>query len=210
MSKRGKFYSFEGIDGAGKSSLINRLSKALNERGFEIESTCEPTKNYLGKHIREILSGDMAGDEKTIAALFLADRIDHITHPSYGMLKSFNESKIVLSDRYYMSSYAYHVPHVTLDWVIEANSICADLMKPDYTFYIDISVAESLARLTKYRDSLDLYENEERISLVRQNYEVAIERVGRFENIKRINGMRDKDAIFEEVLSIILKDLESQ
>jgi dTMP kinase len=195
----GFFIAFEGIDGAGKSSLIKMLHEKMSQHQIATNVTAEPTKNYLGKHIREILSGDREGDEKTIAALFLADRVDHLTNPGYGMLAQLGKGETVISDRYYLSSYAYHVPHVTLDWVIEANSICAALRRPDLTFFIDISVEESLRRLNASREKLDKFENERRITEVRQNYYAAIEKVKADENIVIIDGERASSEVFEEV-----------
>jgi dTMP kinase len=202
--EKGIFIAFEGIDGAGKSSLIAKINHAFSESQRGIYITAEPTKNYIGKHIREILIGEREGDEKTIAALFLADRIDHLTHPAYGIIKKLNEGQVVLCDRYYLSSYAYHVPHVTLEWVIEANSVCANLRRPDITFFIDISVDESLKRLTASRDNLDKYENRTRITQVRENYITAIEAVKRDENIIIIDGEKSPDEVFEQVHQFIL------
>lgn len=196
----GKFIAFEGIDGAGKSSLIKKLNEALLSENHAVHITAEPTKNGAGLLIREILNGQREGDEKTIAALFLADRIDHLTHPQYGMLKFMKEGSHVITDRYYLSSYAYHVPYVTLDWVIEANSICANLRRPDITFYIDITVEESLKRLSAGRNVLDKYENRERITRVRSNYLEAINRVSSDEHIVIINGERPIDEVYHDVL----------
>ncbi|MFM2392897.1 MAG: hypothetical protein RLZZ546_879 [Bacteroidota bacterium] len=204
----GKFIAFEGIDGAGKSSLIKMLFEKLSSTQ-KLYVTAEPTKNGAGVLIREILNGQREGDEQTIAALFLADRIDHLTHPQYGMLKFLNEGTHVITDRYYLSSYAYHVPYVTLDWVIEANSICAQLRRPDITFYIDISVEESLKRLSKGRSELDKFENKERITRVRSNYFEAIEKVKANENIVIINGERSFENVYQDVFDHISKLLRS-
>jgi dTMP kinase len=196
---RGKFIAFEGIDGAGKSTLIKLLNEKFKSLGFETHLTAQPTKNYIGTAIRDILTGVREGDERTIAALFLADRIDHITHREYGIMQFLEKGIYVLCDRYYLSSYAYHVPYVTMNWVIEANSICANLCKPDYTFYIDISVEVSMQRLTQGRASLERFENIERITQVKSNYEEAIRRVSKDENIIRIDGNRSIEEIIEDI-----------
>ncbi len=202
--KRGLFIAFEGIDGAGKSSLIKMLGEKFLTSNFQPYITAEPTKNYIGLHIREILMGEREGDEKTIASLFLADRIDHLTNSQYGILSKLEAGEIVLCDRYYLSSYAYHVPHVTLEWVIEANSICANLRRPDITFFIDISVKESLQRLNSGRTTLDKFENETRISEVRQNYFAAIDIVKSKENIVMIDGEKNQ----LEVLEVVWREIE--
>lgn len=195
----GKFFALEGIDGAGKSTLIRALAKKMEEAGLPCQTTAEPTKNPIGKIIRSILTGQQEGDEKTIAALFLADRVDHLTNPEYGMLQFLSNGVHVITDRYYLSSYAYHVPHVSLDWVINANSICADLKRPDITFFIDITVEESLRRLSAGRDQLDRFENEARINQVRENYFAAMDKVGNDEKIIIIDGSLPSSEISELV-----------
>jgi dTMP kinase len=194
-----KFIVFEGIDGAGKSTLIKMLNDRMIDQGMKTHLTAEPTKNYIGKHIREILTGQREGHEKTIASLFLADRVDHLAHSEYGIIQYLDKDVNVLCDRYYLSSYAYHVPHVTLSWVIDANSICADLRRPDYTFFIDISVEESLRRLTASRAQLERFETLERITQVRANYMAAIDRVKQDENIVIIDGARQIDEVLEDI-----------
>ena len=196
---KGKFFALEGIDGAGKSTLIKGLEQRMKEKGLPCHTTAEPTKNHIGRIIRSILSGDQEGDEKTIAALFLADRMDHLTHPEYGMLQYLSNGVHVITDRYYLSSYAYHVPHVSLDWVVAANSVCAQLKRPDITFFIDIPVEVSLARLSAGRQQLDRFENEVRIRTVRDNYWNAIRKVEQEENILIIDGCQSPEVISGEV-----------
>jgi dTMP kinase len=204
MGMSGKFIAFEGIDGAGKSTLIKSINEKYLAEGIATHLTAEPTKNYIGTYIREILTGKREGDEKTIASLFLADRIDHITHSEYGILHILEKGIHVLCDRYYLSSYAYHVPYVSMDWVIAANSICAAICRPDMTFYIDIPVEESMKRLSAGRASLERFENVGRITQVRSNYEEAIARVGHEENIIRIDGRRPSEEIANEIYEIIM------
>jgi dTMP kinase len=199
LTNSAKFIAFEGIDGAGKSSLIKVLYKKLSELNIHTHITAEPTNHHIGKIIRQIFSREIEGDERTIAALFLADRVEHLTHSKHGILQYLRDNIHVISDRYYLSSYAYHVPHVSLDWVIEANSICANLKRPDITFFIDISVEESLKRITSSRKDLEIYETKERITQVRNNYFQAIERVKKDENIVIINGERNIQDVAEDI-----------
>ena len=199
--KKGQYIVFEGIDGAGKSTLISKLKAHFVAKGLHCISTAEPTGNPIGSMIRHILGGRIEMSEETIAALFLADRLDHLQNNTNGILKHIHAGTTVIGDRYYLSSYAYHVPHVSLDWVIKANKVCADLLRPDYTFFIDISVEESLKRITQNRQELDLFENKDRITKVRSNYKNAIEAVKGEENIIMINGEQSPEKVFEDVLS---------
>lgn len=196
---RGRYIVFEGIDGAGKSTLIHKLQAHLSERGEDVVTTAEPTNNPVGSMIRHVLNGRIRMSEQTIAALFLADRLDHLQNETNGIIQDVEKGKTVIGDRYYLSSYAYHVPHVSLEYVIEANRLCAEMLRPDFTFFIDISVDESLRRISANRQSVDLFENRERISLVRKNYVAAIERVKNEENIVVIDGERNIEAVFADI-----------
>jgi len=202
MSKAGKFIVFEGIDGSGKSTMSKLIHDAINEKYANSYHTFEPTDSPIGSVIRNILKKRIETDEKTIAALFLADRLDHLQNKSNGILKCINEGKNVICDRYYYSSYAYHVPHLPLDWIIEVNKECANLLRPDVVFFMDLSVEESLSRISKNRNFKDLYETEGKIKAVRENYEAAILKEGAKDNVIRIDAHRSVDEIFEEVWAI--------
>ena len=198
--KRGKFIVFEGIDGSGKTTYAKRLAEDLSSQNNEAHFTFEPTKYVIGSLIRKVITHEISMNEQSIAALFAADRLDHVQNPEYGMLQYLNKGHHVVSDRYYISSYAYHVPHVSLPWVIEANSIAASLLKADITFFINISVETSLNRISANRSQFDLFENKERITLVRDNYFKAIETVGNSENIIMIDGERPMDEVYQVIL----------
>lgn len=198
---KGKFIVFEGIDGAGKSTLSKMLAAKLSQGGSPTHETFEPTNSPIGSVIRNILGRRILADEQTIAALFLADRLDHIKNEVNGMLKQINKGRTVICDRYYLSSYAYHVPHVSLDWIIEANDVCRTLLKPDVIFFINIPVEISLRRLLQHRQSLDLFETKERITQVYENYHKAIARVGDRENIIDIDGTLPVQEVFDLIWS---------
>jgi len=201
--KRGKFIVFEGIDGSGKTTYAQRLAADLSTQNNEAHFTFEPTKYVIGSLIRKVITHEISMNEQSIAALFAADRLDHVQNPEYGMLQYLNKGHHVVSDRYYISSYAYHVPHVSLSWVIEANSIAASLLKADITFFINISVETSLDRISANRSQFDLFENKERISIVRDNYFKALDTVSDSENIIMIDGERPVDVVYKEILEYV-------
>jgi len=197
--KKAKFIVFEGIDGSGKSTISNLLFDKLNAEFGNIHRTSEPTDSPIGSVIRNILNKRIVSDEKTIGALFLADRLDHIQNPVTGILNYLEKGVNVISDRYYYSSYAYHVPSLRMDWLINANKICADLLRPDIVFFLDISVDESLNRLSKSRQFHDLFETKEKITQVRENYIEAIKKEGNKDNVVIIDGHKSINDIFDEV-----------
>src|SRR5258708_6607704 len=124
MMKRNYFIAFEGIDGSGKSTLIKLLAEKLQQEGHKVYSTFEPTDSFIGKIIRDIFKHKIEADHKTIAALYLADRLEHLLNKKDGLLKKMEDGYTIVTDRYYFSSYAYHGTHMPIDWVIDANSLC--------------------------------------------------------------------------------------
>jgi dTMP kinase len=207
MTKKALFIAFEGIDGSGKSTQVELLANYLNAKGLKVEVTAEPTKGPIGKIIRDIFNHKIEADERVIAGLFVADRLDHILNKSNGILKILEDGISVITDRYYLSSYAYHSVHMPMDWVIASNSMSADLLKPDITFYIDMSVEVSLQRLHQNRASIELYETEENLKNVSKKYDEAIEKIKSSQNIIRIDGNQSVEQISLIIQSEINKYL---
>src|SRR5262245_51231307 len=103
--KKSLFIAFEGIDGSGKSTQVKLLSEKLKNEGHKVYSTYEPTDSPIGSVIRNIFKHRIEADEKTIAGLFVADRLDHLLNKTNGVLKKIEEGYTVITDRYYFSSY---------------------------------------------------------------------------------------------------------
>lgn len=202
--KKPLFIAFEGIDGSGKSTQVKLLKEILEAKGFKVHTTFEPTDGFIGKNIREIFNHKKEADHRTIAGLFIADRLDHILHTENGMLLKQNQGYIVITDRYYLSSYAYHGTHTSMDWVIAGNSLSAELMRPDINIYIEMPVEKAMERLLKHRTSIELYETAENLQNVSNKYEEAFEKVKDSEVIFKINGDQDPDKISIIILDKIL------
>lgn len=199
----GKFIVFEGIDGAGKTTQLKLLLNRLERANIAYHATKEPTEGVVGQLIRQVLTKQLELDEKTMAALFLADRFHHIQEETDGMLKHLHQGKHVICDRYYLSSYAYHSAFLPLEWVIACNAPCAKLLRPDVIFFLDLSPSLSLARLTKTRAHLDLYETKERLTLVHKQYHAAIAKVQHEENIILLDATETEEAIAEKIWSVV-------
>ncbi|HBA96917.1 MAG TPA: dTMP kinase, partial [Lachnospiraceae bacterium] len=131
MGTKGHFIVFEGIDGSGKTTQIDLLKKHIEENGFICYKTKEPTDGPVGSLLRQCLAGSVQTDEMTLAALFAADRLDHILNNQNGLLKKLDEGISVISDRYILSTYAYQSVRVPLDWVMALNSMAAGKIHPD-------------------------------------------------------------------------------
>ena len=183
-----RFIVFEGIDGSGKSTQARLLAARLEAEGKKVHLTFEPTNYRIGSILRRVLTGQETADEHTIAALFLADRLDHIHHPEYGMLALLKAGHTVICDRYYYSSYAYHSQHMDMDWVIQANSVAAQALRPDVVFYMDLTPEAAMDRIRGGREQVEHYEKLETLEAVRANYLRAIRLEGEKDNVRVIDA----------------------
>lgn len=188
--KQGKFIVFEGTDGSGKSTQIKLLGKYLQEKGEVCRFTREPTDSPFGSLLHSCMTGRIDTDEHTIAALFAADRLDHINHPKNGIRAALNEGCTVLCDRYYLSSFAYNGGFVPLDWVIELNRPAMESLKPDLVIFLDVPVEEGMARVSR-RGETERYETAERQKKIRDNYFEIFSRLGG-ENVVVVKSEADK------------------
>ena len=118
--EKGKFIALEGIDGSGKSSQIGRLVQRIEGLGLRCRADREPTGGPVGSLIRQIFTGRVSADNRVIAALYAADRLDHLVNEVDGLCAAIDQGITVVSDRYYFSSYAYHSVDIDMDWVIGA------------------------------------------------------------------------------------------
>jgi len=197
------FIAFEGIDGSGKSTQVKLLAEKLSSQGHKVYTTFEPTGSTIGKLIRDIFAHKEKADHRTIAALFVADRLDHILHEQDGLLKKLEEGYTVITDRYYFSSYAYHGTHMSMDWVIAANALSAQLLRPDLTIYIDIDPGTSMERISKGRASTELYETLDNLKQVRAKYMEAFEKLKDQERIFIADGRQAPEQVAEAVLAAV-------
>jgi dTMP kinase len=149
---RGKFITFEGIDGSGKSTQLRMLASELRLRGFDVLATCEPGGTPLGRRLREAF----LETEETVAPLaelllFAADRAQHV---NFLVKPALESNKIVISDRYSDATAAYQgagrgFDEQTIKQVIR---LATGGLKPDLTLFFDISVNEAISRTNSRSD----------------------------------------------------------
>ena len=147
--------------------------------------------------------------EKTIAALFVADRLDHLQNPVNGLLKKLEEGFTVITDRYYFSSYAYHGAHMPLEWVIQSNALSADLLRPDLNIFIDIPPQVGFDRVHANRADIEIYETLDNISKVYDTYQTAFELLKEEEKIVSVDGNRSQEEVSDELFGIVSALLEA-
>jgi len=202
--KENVFIALEGIDGSGKTSQAKRLAETLACLGHKVYATFEPTNEYIGSILRNILRGNMKADERVIAGLFVADRLDHLLNDEYGVVKKLQEGYTVITDRYYFSSYAYNGTHMDINWVIEANKMAASILRPDVNIFIDVPPEVCMERISIARQGTELYETQENLHNVRSKYLEAFDKLKYEESICIINGNRE----FEDVAADVFAEAE--
>ncbi|MDO4937158.1 MAG: dTMP kinase, partial [Sutterellaceae bacterium] len=145
----GKFITFEGIDGAGKTTQINALQTWLESQGIEVVRTREPGGTPLGEKIREmLLHDDMDVTAETL--LFFASRAEHIAKV---IRPAIARGAWVLSDRFTDATYAYQVGGKAYDpeKVELLETLVQGTLQPDCTVLFDIDPAIAAKRLAAAR-----------------------------------------------------------
>ena len=201
--KKGKFIALEGIDGSGKSSQIAPLVRRLEGLGVPCRATREPTGRPVGVLIRQALTGQTPLDNRVIAALYAADRIDHLVNDENGVAAQIERGLTVVTDRYYFSSYAYHSVELDMDWVIEANAVSAQLLRPTLTVFLDVPAEVAMERIRQNRDHEELFEKEERLRQTRELYLEAFERLKEVENVAVVDGVGTQDEVEERIWAAV-------
>lgn len=145
--------TFEGGEGAGKTTLINRVEEALVKKGRSVIKTREPGGTGLSDHIRAwLLNRDFAikvGKEAEVL-LFLAARVQHLEEL---ILPALKEGKIVLCDRFNDSSVVYQglARGLGVDKIKDLCSLVCNNLEPNLTFFLDVDPAVGLERTKRVR-----------------------------------------------------------
>ena len=195
----GRFFALEGIDGSGKSTQLSLLAQRLEAAGRPCLTTCEPTSRPIGALLRQVLTGKVRCDSRVVAPLFVADRLDHLLSEEAGLCQAVKEGRTVLTDRYYFSSYAYQSVDLPLEWVIEANRPCADLLRPTATLFIDVEPELALERIAQNREGTELFETMDRLTRTREQYFRAFEALKGEETVIILPGDQSVDALAQAI-----------
>jgi len=199
IAAKPRFIAFEGLDGSGKSTHAKLFCNRLNELSVPCVFNFEPTDQTIGRLIRQILSGEKKADPRTVALLFAADRIEHITGEN-GILENLKNGISVVSDRYYFSSYAYQTTAMPLEWVMSLNSQAKEIAKPDCHIFIDISPETCLERIYKDRKTTsDIFENKKSLTAARDNFMRIFEMTAKDEKVIIIDGNDEIEAVSKKV-----------
>ncbi|AHH10992.1 dTMP kinase [Borrelia coriaceae] len=147
------FYCIEGIDGSGKTSIIQRLQKLCNNK-LKYYFTKEPSQGIIGEFIRKQLTNFKNPlRQNSLAYLYVADRYEHLYNTRNGIIKILNEGKAkVITDRYLFSSIAYQGE---LGYRLNK-----DFPLPEKLFFIKTDPNIAYKRIKENRTQTDLFEFE--------------------------------------------------
>jgi len=139
----GRLLAFEGVDGCGKSTQLERLVAALRSAGHDALATAEPTRGEWGRRIREMArSGESVAPEEELR-WFSEDRREHVAQLIRPALAA---GRVVVTDRYYLSTVAYQGAR-GLDWRAILAASEAEFPRPDLVLLLEIDPEAGLARV---------------------------------------------------------------
>jgi dTMP kinase len=199
--RRGRFLVLEGLDGAGTTTPAAILAARLVARGRRVHLTSEPSAGPVGRLVRRVLRGTIAGgdgrplDQRALALLFAADRVDHLAGEVEPRLASGVD---VVSDRYALSSLAYQSAATgDLAWVEAINQ---EAPAPDLTIFLEVRPAVALRRRYAASAEREIYEVPAFQRRVAAAYRRALRRLrARGERVAVVDGEPDVEAVADAV-----------
>ncbi len=198
--RKGYFISFEGPEASGKTTQVNLLASHLSSEGFEVVKLQEPGGTSVGEALREILlSTQYAGiTPRTETLLYLASRaqlVEEVIWPS------LEQGKVVITDRFALSTLAYQVYGRGLEEEIiwEMNRWATRDLEPDITFYLRVPFSLSWQR-SQRQDRLER-ENEEFHRQVYEGYEDLARRFS--DKVKIVDYLEGPEKVFKRVLALL-------
>lgn len=207
--QKGYFFSIEGCEGSGKSSIVSRVSKYLASRGLEVITSREPGGIAIAEQIRSVIldKENTLMDGRTEALLYAAARRQHYVEK---IVPTLDEGRTIICDRFIDSSLAYqgHARGLGIEEVLAINKFAIDDIFPDLTIYLDVEPEIGLRRINENADRevnrLDL----ESLSFHQKVREGYLELERRFSvRIVKIDANQNRDDVFEDVKQVFARFL---
>lgn len=212
MPKKGLFISFEGGEGAGKSTQIRILAETLRSRGLEVVVTREPGGSPGAEAIRHVLLSGAAEafGVRMEAMLFAAARNDHVEEVIRPALES---GAVVLCDRFLDSSRVYQgtTGNLETDFIETLQRIAVDGTMPDLTLIFDIPAVDGLARARKRADdgaTPDRFEKEELETHEKRREAYLDIALNEPRRCRIVDAKQPQERVTEDVLSMVEPLLE--
>ncbi len=208
---RGKFITFEGIDGSGKSTQLRLIAGDLRVRGLDVLTTLQPGGTPLGRRLREaFLETEENVHPMAELLLFAADRAQHV---NFLIKPALAEGRIVISDRYADATAAYQGAGRGFDEKIinQVIKLATDGLKPDLTLFFDVPIEKAILRTNSRPDDETIKnrmdkETTEFYDRVRKSYlKMAEKEPKRFRVIDASGSIEEVHAKVSEIVTKFLK-----
>lgn len=206
---KGKFITFEGGEGCGKSTQVKRLKEELLRRGFEVVLTREPGGTLLAEEVRRLLKDHLDDPpcDRAELLLFLAARAQLVKKVIRPALEA---GKWVISDRFSDSTVAYqgYGRQLPLDIIEAANNFACEGLKPDLTILLDVEPATARARMRQRENATG--NAADRIELAGDDFHERLRRGFKLraaaepERIITVNANGTPDEVWEETWKSLL------
>lgn len=209
MQEKGYFITFEGPEGAGKTTVITALYEQLQATGKKVVLTREPGGIRISEKIRDIILNNdhQEMDSKTEALLYAAARRQHLVER---VIPALEEGAIVLCDRFVDSSLAYqgYARGLGVDEVWAINAFAIGDMFPDLTIFFDVSPEIGLARIATNEEREQNRLDNEQMSFHQRVYEGYQEVIKRYpKRIVSVDASLSFDEVYKDVSKIIASRL---
>jgi dTMP kinase len=213
-AKDGRFITFEGLDGCGKSTHLEMLASVLREQGLDVLTTREPGGTAMGEQVRGLLLDSRTHGlaPLTELALMFASRAQHIAEV---ILPALNRGTWVLCDRYTDSSEAYQGAgrQLGVEAVQTLHRVLCLGLEPDLTLLLDNEVAASLARARRRNQATggdgdeNRFELENRAFYERVHHQFLAIARRESERVIVIDARRSVEAVHKEVVAAVRERL---
>jgi dTMP kinase len=192
---RGRFVVLEGIDGSGTTTQAARLVEALRAAGHAVVGTREPSDGPIGVLLRQALTRRLTGiSDRMLALLFAADRLDHLASVVEPALAA---GKVVVSDRYVLSSLAYQGMRLPLAWVEALN---AAARPADLTLYLHVDPRTAARRRAGRGGPVELFDADAVQRAVARAYARVARKHARAQRVVQLDGTGTPDEVAQAVL----------
>jgi dTMP kinase len=204
------FITLEGVEGSGKSTLINFIRDSIESNGKKVVVTREPGGIDIAEQIRSVIldKKNIKMDGRTEALLYAAARRQHLVEK---VIPSLNEGNIVLCDRFIDSSLAYqgYARGLGINEVFSVNKFAIEGLMPDLTLYLDLDPQIGLNRIAKNKgreiNRLDLEEINFHVK-VREGYEEVMKMFP--ERMVRIDANQDIGKVMADINEVLISRLK--